>query len=46
MTRHAAHSTEPRAPYGWCCGWRHPPDHLKPDQVRWEPPPEPTGPLL
>jgi len=24
----------------------HPPDHLKPDQVRWEPPPEPAGPLL
>jgi hypothetical protein len=20
--------------------------HLKPDQIRWEPPPEPTGPLL
>ena len=27
-------------------GWRHPPDHLNPEQVRWEPAPEPTGPLL
>jgi len=24
----------------------HPPDHLKPEQVRWEPAAEPTGPLL
>ena len=24
----------------------HPPDHLKPEQVRWEPAPEPGGPLL
>ena len=31
-----------RKTYGWC----HPPDHFKPDQVRWEPPPEPTGPPL
>ena len=29
--------TKRGAPYGWCCGWRHPPDHLKPEQVRWEP---------
>jgi hypothetical protein len=36
------------ASYGWCCGACHPPNHLKPDQVMWEPPelPEPTGPLL
>jgi hypothetical protein len=24
------------ATYGWCCGWCHPPDHLKPEQVRSE----------
>ena len=30
--------------HGWRCGWCHPPDHLKPDQVRWEPAPEETGP--
>ena len=35
-----------RRPYGWCCEWCHPPDHLQPDQVRWEPAPEATGPLL
>jgi len=35
-----------RRTYGWCCGWCHPPDHLQPEQVRWEPAPEPTGPLL
>ena len=42
------HALETRrgAPYGWCCGWCHPPDHLQPDQVRWEPAPEATGPLL
>ena len=34
--------TKRGAPYGWCCGWCHPPNHLKPDQVRWEPAPEPT----
>jgi len=38
--------TKRGAPYGWCCGTCHPPDHLKPEQVRWEPAPEPTGPLL
>ena len=30
-------------PRGWCCGTCHPPDHLKPEQVCWEPPPEATG---
>ena len=35
-----------RKTYGWCCAWCHPPDHLAPDQVRWEPAPEPTGALL
>ena len=34
------------APYGWCCGCVYPSDHLAPDQVRWEPAPEVTGPLL
>jgi hypothetical protein len=38
--------TKRGAPYGWCCRWCHPPDHLKPGQVRWEPAPESTGPLL
>ena len=34
------------ATYGWCCGNCHPTDHLKPDQIRREPAPEPTGPQL
>jgi hypothetical protein len=38
--------TKRGAPYGWCCGWCHPPDHLQPDQVRWEPATEARGPLL
>ena len=38
--------TKRGAPSGWCCGWCHPSDHLRPDQVRWEPAPEATGPLL
>ena len=33
-------------PASWCCGWCHPRRHLQPDQVRWEPAPEATGPLL
>ena len=33
---------EARGPYGW----GHPPDHLRPEQIRWEPAPEATGPLL
>jgi len=35
--------TKRGAPYG---GWCHPRRHLQPDQVRWEPAPEATGPLL
>ena len=34
------------APYGWCYGTCYPRTHLKPDQVRWELAPEPTGRLL
>ena len=33
-------------PHGWCCGFCHPPDHLRPDQVRWEPATEPARALL
>ena len=38
--------TERHEPKGWRCGTCHPPDHLKPEQVRWEPAAEPSGPLL
>jgi hypothetical protein len=38
--------TERHEPKGWRCAACHPPDHLNPEQVRWEPAPEPRGPLL
>jgi len=38
--------TERHEPKGWRCGTCHPPDHLKPELVRWEPALEPSGPLL
>ena len=38
--------TERREPKGWRCATCHPPDHLKPEQVCWEPSPVLSGPLL
>jgi hypothetical protein len=38
--------TERHEPKGWRCARCHPPDHLKHERVRWEPAPEPSGPLL
>jgi hypothetical protein len=38
--------TERHGPKGLRCATCHSPDHLKPEQVRWEPEPEPSGPLL